>query len=232
MDRLPLDYPYLFLKWRHKVSQFEDAITSNLPAELDHIIVSTKIELINKIISNHPDQSNCHGCGECCKEFPFACHLVEFIFLINYIAYEWDEKQQSKLFIELMGKVNYDGTNICPFLYHNKCSIYPARPLLCRRAICGDSICNKFSIQGESFSGWVNSNAGITQLTTMNLVYYYIDDSNKSVPVGWPINLNNCRGTLAVAPFEFWILLLLNEVDTCNQLFKLEYYKPLKRIFE
>ncbi|AEG62009.1 YkgJ family cysteine cluster protein [Desulforamulus ruminis] len=225
--RLPLDYSYLFYQW----NEFTDKVRSGqniFPQSWSSSLWQEKLHLLHNIITNHPDSGLCSRCGECCLDFPFACRPVEFFYILPYIALQWPKDRQQTLFLEQMGKIRDDGQNYCPFLEKGGCSIYPVRPLLCRRAICGEHICNKQNRDFDSLGDWCNADPVITQLTTMNLVYYYFDEQNQSIELNWPVELPGLKSfSLTVAPFEIWLLLLLDQRELCAGVLELKTFKPI-----
>jgi len=227
MIRLPLDYSYIYSAWEQLAGQLhhQDSLYS---ARVSDNVWNQKLRLIQNIIDNNPDTASCTGCGQCCLDFPFACRAVEFLHLLPYLAKSWTPWQQRAFFEDRLGVLNPDGKNRCPFLEESSCSVYPVRPLLCRRAVCGDHICNHRTLDFESFGDWCGHSAVIKQMTIMNIVYF---DLNTSPPeeMGWSADLNPVGGpgkvSLTIAPFEIWLLLLLGE--NIQSLINNPGYKPL-----
>jgi uncharacterized protein len=84
------------------------------------------------ILLDHPieNQKQCLDCdGECCRSIP-AMEL------------RWEEYETLKalgatrLYFSLTGHHKFIIENGCEFLHRGKCSIYEARPDVCRRFIC------------------------------------------------------------------------------------------------
>ena len=73
------------------------------------------------------------GCAYCCKEGEYPLSELEYVNLMFY--YETlpdDTKGQINENIAQVLKQNHQKLYQCPFLINNECSVYPARPLICR----------------------------------------------------------------------------------------------------
>ncbi|MEW6698172.1 MAG: YkgJ family cysteine cluster protein [Bacillota bacterium] len=227
MDRLPLDYDRLFVKW-HRMATNIRLGHKTFPLSATAEVWESKLRLMHNIIQSHPDAGGCDRCGQCCMDFPFACRPIEFFYLLPYLA-GWTAEQQEQFFCHRLGRLREDGRNYCPFQETAGCSIYPVRPLLCRRSIFGEHICNKRSRQFESLGEWCNLEPVIKQLTLTNLVYYHYDEPDRSVELNWPLELGGPQKNIAltVAPFEIWLLLLLGEEKNCRSIMALENFQPI-----
>ncbi|MHB8916431.1 MAG: YkgJ family cysteine cluster protein [Desulfocucumaceae bacterium] len=231
MLRLPLNYPSIFLSWQALSGKLYNP-GSPYQAWVSVPVWSEKLSFLNKIITCHPDISPCMRCGECCLDFPFACRPVEFLYLLPYMATQWSYEQQKAFFDERLGILGGDGRNRCPFLVPGGCSIYPVRPLICRKAICGDHICNRLSRDFENTGHWCGDMAVVTQLTVMNLAYYDFSGSQPE-EMGWPAPSDSGlvpeMKNLSVAPFEIWLLILLGENYYWEGINGNAFYRPLLR---
>ncbi|WP_333870399.1 YkgJ family cysteine cluster protein [Desulforamulus putei] len=227
MDRLPLNYEQLYAKWHRMAPEIRSG-HKFFPRSATAEIWESKLHLMHNIIQSHPDADECDRCGQCCRDFPFACRPIEFFYLLPYLASRTEERQR-QFFYRQLGRLRGDGRNYCPFHEAAGCSIYPVRPLLCRRSIFGDHICNKRSRQFASFGEWCNFESVVKQLTITNLVYYYDDGPKGSVELNWPLTWSNRQGivSLTVAPFEIWLLLLLGEQNICRKIMTLENFQPI-----
>lgn len=229
MNRLPLDYRSVFSSWR-KLAGRLNAPDSPYTARITAPGWGEKLSLVKNIIDSHPDVADCARCGECCLDFPFACRPVEFLYLLPYIAYGWSLEQQRSFFEDRLGILRPDGGSLCPFLDPGGCRVYPVRPLICRRAVCGDHICNRLSRDFDNLGHWCGHGAVITQLTVMNLVYY---DHGVNPPqeMGWAGPVSGPDAVkISVAPFELWLLILLGEYGVLSSLTSMEGYRPLLRL--
>lgn len=210
MTRLPLDYNGILSAWEAMAGALYHP-DSPYMAVVSHEIWKNKLSLIRNIIEDSPDMPGCRGCGQCCLDFPFACRVVEFLHLIPYMALNWLPDRQIIFFEKKLGLLTPGGKNLCPFLEEGKCSVYSARPLLCRRSVCGDHICNQLSKDFDSMGHWCNDPSVSRRLTLMNILYY---DYDKSPPeeMGWEMKKGGDGPVtrLVVAPFEMWLLLLFN----------------------
>lgn len=231
MNRLPLDYRSIFSSWRDlsvRLNCPDSAYTARATAAGR----GEKLNLLKKIITGHPDVQSCARCGRCCLDFPFACREVEFLHLLPFMAREWTPDRQEEFFNNRLGALGPDGRNLCPFLGPGSCSIYPARPLICRRSICGDHICSRLAAHFDGYGHWCGSGAVATQLTVMNLVYfdYSVDPPGE---MGWPVRFDTGPAAgirkILVAPFEVWLLLLLGHRCFVEGLLNTDGYRPLLR---
>lgn len=228
MNRLPLDYKYLYARWCRVVEKMKLG-KNPFPLSWSSPLWEGKLQLMHNIIKAHPDNSNCDCCGKCCLEFPFACRPVEFFYMLPFMTIKWSQEQQEKFFLRKLGLLRKDGRNYCPFLEATGCSIYPVRPLFCRRSICGEHICNKLNREFASIGDWCNYEPVLKQLTITNMVYYVYNEQNQSEELSWPLDLGGQRGNigLTVAPVEVWLLLLLDKPEICQRVLALEDFKPL-----
>lgn len=73
------------------------------------------------------------GCAHCCKDGKYPMSELEFVNLMFYYYNLLEEaqipiyKQIKELLANPMPK-----SYVCPFLYNDSCSVYPARALICR----------------------------------------------------------------------------------------------------
>ncbi|AQS58138.1 zinc/iron-chelating domain-containing protein [Desulforamulus ferrireducens] len=226
MDRLPLDYEYLYVKWREVVEAIKMG-KSIFPPSWPSDLWESKLQLLHNIVKANPDTGRCDRCGQCCQEFPFACRPVEFFYLLPYMALKWPQEQQKSFFYGKLGLLREDGRNHCPFWETAGCTIYPVRPLFCRRAICGDHICNKLNREFDSLADWCNYEPVLKQLTFTNMVYYFYNEQNQSEELSWQLDFGQGDVRLTVAPMEVWLLLLLNKPEMGQRVLDLAGFKPL-----
>jgi hypothetical protein len=228
MNRLPLDYRQIFSSWRDLAARLSDP-DSPYTSWAAAPGWGEKLSLMKSIIGRHPDVAVCRRCGECCLDFPFACRAVEFLYLLPFIASGWSLERQRIFFEERVGVLRPDGGSLCPFLDPGGCSIYPVRPLICRRAVCGDHICNRLTRDFDSLGHWCGHGAVITQLTVMNLLYYD-HGANPPQEMGWAGPYGPGTVRISVAPFELWLLILMGEYSALDSLGSMEGYRPLMRL--
>ena len=228
MERLPLDYEYLYSRWCEVAEEIKMGKT-NFPLSWPPDLWESKLKLMHNIIKTNPDIGSCERCGQCCQEFPFACRPVEFFYLLPYMALKWSQEQQEKFFHRKLGLLRADGRNYCPFWEAAGCSIYPVRPLFCRRAICGDHLCNKLKREFDSLADWCNFEPVLKQLTITNIVYYAYNEQNQSEELSWQLDLDDQPGhlSLTVAPMEVWLTLLLDKPGIGQRVLNLAEFKPL-----
>lgn len=73
------------------------------------------------------------GCAYCCKEGEYPLSELEYVNLMMYYdTLPNDTKGTINNNIDNLLKSNRQKCYECPFLINNTCSVYPARPLLCR----------------------------------------------------------------------------------------------------
>lgn len=118
----------------------------------------TYVEELNKILLEY---SPCKkGCSFCC-DIPVAVSDLEILLIKEYLDknhISYKKLNYNKIFSktndpkEIIGK-KYTGIK-CPFLKNNSCSVYPARPFVCKKHIaignlsCSPTIKNKFDDGG------------------------------------------------------------------------------------
>ncbi|MFZ5652343.1 MAG: YkgJ family cysteine cluster protein [Bacillota bacterium] len=227
MTRLPLDYPGMFSAWRAMAEALHHP-ESPYTARISEEVWKNKLSLISNIIGHSQEMTGCRRCGECCLDFPFACRAVEFLHLLPYMAQVWPPGMQEHFFESKLGVLTPEGKNLCPFFEQGNCSVYPVRPLLCRRSVCGEHICNHQSVNFDNPGHWCNDPQVIRQLTIKNILYY---DIQKTPPeeMGWALNASRGHGPgnrIVIAPFEMWLLLLFND-SSWRMLLNIPGYQPL-----
>lgn len=73
------------------------------------------------------------GCTYCCKEGEYPLSELEYInLMLCYNTLPNDEKDKINQNIEKLLKTDRQKFYACPFLIDDACSVYSARPLLCR----------------------------------------------------------------------------------------------------
>lgn len=73
------------------------------------------------------------GCVYCCKDGEYPLSELEYVnLMLYYNTLSNDLKGIINNNIEKLLKTNKQKFYECPFLVDNSCSVYPARPLLCR----------------------------------------------------------------------------------------------------
>lgn len=221
MQKLPLDYKHLHKSWLNITENFD--YNALQPRNWPVGLLAEKIDLMKKIINVHSDTLPCDNCRKCCTEFPFACRTVEFFLILEYLSKKCTGIQQKYFFQHMIGNLKEDGSNKCPFLIPEGCFIYEARPLLCRTAIAGQHICNKYSREFASHGDWSNHPQVIIQITAMNLVHYSLENK-VSTELAWPLNGER---SLSIAPFEIWFLMLIGEFESISLLLNEKSYRPL-----
>lgn len=232
MSRLPLEYAELFKCWL----PLQDIIRRGenvLPLGLTQKPWQEKLKMLISVASTHPDTGLCSKCGLCCLEFPFNCRPMEFLHIIYHIARHWDLAKQRDFFLKRLGLLKKDGSVCCPFWEPQGCLIYEARPLICRRSVCGPHLCNNIALKFEN-QGHRQSNEDVMrQLSIMSMIYYHYEDG-RWLEMGWPVlldfGLKTRCSSLISAPFEIWLLLLLNKPDACQELLYNNCYKPVIRV--
>ena len=73
------------------------------------------------------------GCAYCCKDGEYPISELEYINLMLYYSKLPSEikgniNKKVKILLEKKREKMYE----CPFLINNECSVYPARPIICR----------------------------------------------------------------------------------------------------
>lgn len=227
MTRLPIDYPGVFSAWRAMARSLHHP-ESPYTARISEDAWKSKLSLISGITGHSQEIPGCRRCGECCLDFPFACRAVEFLHLVPFMARVWPSGVQESFFESKLGVLTPEGKNLCPFFEQGNCSVYPVRPLLCRRSVCGEHICNHHSADFDSPGHWCSNSQVIRHLTLKNILFY---DIQKTPPeeMGWSIYTRGGHGPenrIVIAPFEIWLLLLLNDPSWAG-LLDLPDYKPL-----
>jgi len=73
------------------------------------------------------------GCAKCCKDGDFPTSELEYVNLMDYYRLLSDDlKNIIKKNIQSLLKLNNEKNYVCPFLIKDLCSVYPARPIICR----------------------------------------------------------------------------------------------------
>nr|WP_281401848.1 YkgJ family cysteine cluster protein [Thalassotalea piscium] len=134
---LSLDYYYLRYPQSHTACLLP--LSTRFIAK-KYTILLFQLHLINKdnlIISTQPTSEVCTKCGTCCKNFPFVRmtkedtdRLIEFTKLsLDQIGYS-DQNEKPGYFLQ------FKDNGECKFLTSSNgnfyCSVYQARPALCR----------------------------------------------------------------------------------------------------
>lgn len=73
------------------------------------------------------------GCAYCCREGEFPISELEFVNMLFYYN-ELEDSIKDKINENISSLILRSRERLyeCPFLIDNKCSIYPARPIICR----------------------------------------------------------------------------------------------------
>lgn len=89
---------------------------------------------INNILNEQAPFIKCKkGCAYCCKEGEYPLSELEYInLMLFYTTLSSDKKGIIDEQIENLLKQNRQKFYACPFLIDNICSVYDARPLICR----------------------------------------------------------------------------------------------------
>lgn len=73
------------------------------------------------------------GCAYCCKEGEYPLSELEYVnLMLYYHTLPGEIKGKINRNISLLIKSDRQKFYSCPFLIENSCSVYPARPLICR----------------------------------------------------------------------------------------------------
>lgn len=73
------------------------------------------------------------GCAHCCKKGKYPMSELEFInIMFYYNSLPDEEKSVINSQIQDLIKDEMPNSYVCPFLYNDSCSVYPARALICR----------------------------------------------------------------------------------------------------
>lgn len=94
-------------------------------------IVDTRL---NNIIKEQAPFIKCKkGCAYCCQEGEYPLSELEYIYLmLKYTKLDGEQKGIIEQNIDNLIKQNRQKFYPCPFLINNTCSVYEARPLICR----------------------------------------------------------------------------------------------------
>ena len=89
---------------------------------------------LNNIIKEQTPFIKCkEGCAYCCQEGEYPLSELEYIYLmLCYTKLPNEQKGIIEQNIEYLLKQNRQKFYSCPFLINNSCSVYEARPLICR----------------------------------------------------------------------------------------------------
>lgn len=215
MERLKLPYDELRRQWCDKGLK--------PPAGLSATLLE-KQTLLQSVHLAHPD-TPCRSCGNCCPTFPFTVRYVEYRCVMEHVEKTFTIDEKRGLIEERAGRVRQGGHPVCPFLGEGKCLVYPARPLVCRRAVAGESICLRYDQSEKSCLAWAGGEESFRFLALSCLVNYIEEDgAYREIGLAVP-----GRGTLSMAPFEFWFLLELGRVELVSQLLETSGYHPQLR---
>ena len=105
-------------------------------------------KLFRETITNNSCKGKCSNCGECCTEF-LPITKKEYYIIKDYLVAHPEIKE----FLYIEGD---DVHLLCPFrdIENKRCSIYPVRPLVCRKFTC-----NKTSKSLEETKAFMHSRA-------------------------------------------------------------------------
>ncbi|NMB41672.1 MAG: YkgJ family cysteine cluster protein, partial [Firmicutes bacterium] len=94
-----------------------------------------KMEHVRQILRDY----EVYNCPSCCKQCCYGSILMsytEFTYIMLYIQENWPRERIEKLFRDKVGILQNADALLCPFLQEEAseehCSIYMARPLICR----------------------------------------------------------------------------------------------------
>lgn len=212
MERLDLPYRELGQQWL--------SAGLNPPAELLPVLLE-KHALIRSIHRAHPD-TPCRACGNCCPTFPFTTRYAEYRYIMAHLEDILTPDEKRTLVEERAGRVRPQGYPVCPFLGGGRCSVYQVRPMVCRRAVAGESICLEFEQGGTAYVAWTGREESFRFLA-VNCLVNFLEEEGSYREIGIPVP---GRGVLSMAPFEFWFLLDLGRVELVLQLLATPGYRP------
>lgn len=138
---------------------------------------------------------NCPAyCKECCYG-SILMSYTEFTYIMLFLQQHWPQQKIEELFQQKVGILQESGTLLCPFLREEAniehCSIYAARPLICRVFGTEASPCQQEAVQPAKLPESLFYHA-------YNLLYYS-NDAFIALELGggW---------ALFEAPFALWCL--------------------------
>lgn len=113
-----------------------------------NIFARQRMKAVRELLNDY-ESFNCFpSCNRCCYG-SILISYTEFNYILLYIQEMWSAEEVKELFRKRVGLIQDEKTVLCPFLKEEEsrehCSVYPARPLICRvfgttAAPCEESI--------------------------------------------------------------------------------------------
>lgn len=214
MERLNLPYKDLAEQWL--------CIGLTSPPELTPLLAE-KHSLLRSIHKAHPD-TPCRACGNCCPTFPFTTRYAEYHFIIKTLEEKLNADEKRDLVEIRLGQLRPPGYPFCPFLSKGRCDIYKYRPLICRRAVAGETICLKPGQDSYEKGDWAGNNFFL--FLSLNYLVNFMEEQGTYREIGLMVP---GKGMLVMAPFEFWFLMELGCEDLVLRLLDTPgYLAPLR----
>lgn len=212
MDRLNLPYKDLAERW----------LCTGLasPPELTPLLAE-KHSLLHSIHKAHPD-TPCRACGSCCPTFPFTTRYVEYHFIRKTLEEKLNTGEKRDLVENKLGQLRPPGYPLCPFLSKGRCTVYMYRPLVCRRAVAGETICLKTGQDAHETAAWTGRDS-YSRFLALNCLVNYIEERGTYREIGLRVP---GKGMLIIAPFEFWFFIELGCEDLVLRLLDTPGYLP------
>lgn len=89
-------------------------------------------DLVFNLTCESPFNFICHKCGTCCFHRQIELNQFELIQIAKYLQLSASQVQRLFLIADQNNLIRNKNDGACIFLNSSGCSIYPARPLVCR----------------------------------------------------------------------------------------------------